>query len=335
MEEKKEITFQVYRFNPQVDAKPFYDRFKISVEKGITVLRALNYIKENLEPKLTYRAFCQAGICGSCAMKINGVSKLACTTQVFDELGTGPEENVIIIEPLANLDVIRDMVVNMDPVVEKMRHYKTWVESTMDAKEMGKKEFNISEKEFKLYDKATDCILCASCVSECTITGADRNFIGPLIMMKSYRMNVDSRDGITGQRLAKLVQDHGIWDCTHCYRCQEACVKSIPILDGIHGNREMAIRERGPKDTEGSRHGYLFVDDIKSKGRLVEMTLPLRTLGLFKFALMSLKPGPLAMVLKGRVPPPPFLMKSIPGIKRVRKMMKDFDEYQKQSRKGG
>ncbi len=334
MEERREISFRVYRFNPQVDAQPFYDTFRVTVEKGITVLRALNFIKETIEPTLSYRFFCQAGICGSCAMKVNGVSKLACTTQVWDEIDESAEENTISIEPLANLDIVRDMVVDMDPVVAKIEKYSGWVEPKMAVADMGKKEFNISEKEFQVYDKATDCILCASCISECTILGADRRYIGPAILLKAFRMNVDSRDSIQEKRLGTLVADHGVWDCTHCYRCQEACVKDIPILDGIHTIREQAIRTRGPKDTEGSRHGYLFVDDIKSKGRLVEMTLPMRTVGLFKFALSMTKPSNIGMALKGRVPPPPFLMKAIPSIKKVRKMMKDFEAYQKQNRKG-
>ncbi len=333
MEEKKDITFRVYRFNPQADAHSFYDTFRISVEQGITVLRALNYIKDNVEPTLSYRFFCQAGICGSCAMRINGVSKLACTTQVWDELENCKTKEVITIEPLNNLNILRDIVVDMDPVVEKMNRYSTWVHSKMPEEKMGEKEFIVAEEEFLVYDRATDCILCASCLSECTITnGSGGAYISPLILLRSFRMNADSRDAIGNQRLATLVKDHGAWDCTHCYRCQEACVKNIPIMDAIHHIREQAIAERGPRDTEGARHAALFVDDIKSKGRLVESMLPVKTLGPFKFLFTQLPLG-MRMMLKGRVPPPPFLMKAIPGIKSVRRMLKEFSAYQKENKK--
>lgn len=333
MEERKEINFRVYRFNPQVDSKPFYDNFRITVEKGITVLRALNYVKEHLEPRLSYRAFCQAGICGSCGMKINGVSKLACTTQVWDEIDENAEENVISIEPLANLDVVRDMVVDMDPVIDRLRTYRGWVETSKEESELGKKEFFISEKEFLKYDKATDCILCASCLSECTITGADRRFISPLMILRADRFQIDSRDRLKEERMNVLVRDHGIWDCTHCYRCQEVCVKDIPIMNSIHSIRHQAILSRGRNDSEGSRHAVLFEDDIETKGRLVEMTLPMRTLGMIKFALLA--PSMLGMILKGRTPPPPFLMKSVPGVKKLKQVLRQFKKDQKESKGKG
>lgn len=173
------------------------------------MLRALNYIKEHVDSTLTFRAFCQAGICGSCAMRINNMSKLACTTQVWDELEKAREPGVIKIEPLRNLPHIKDLVVEMDPVVGKMKKYSNWVVSPDAGRAVGKKEFLISEEEFQTYDKATDCILCASCVSECTILRAHKEYVSPVVLLRSYRMNADSRDGIHDQRLADLVQDHG------------------------------------------------------------------------------------------------------------------------------
>lgn len=229
-EEKRDITFRVFRFNPQVDIKPYFDDYTIPVERGITVLRALNYIKEHVDPTVSYRAFCQAGICGSCGMRVNGISKLACTTQVWDELDRCKEPGILRVEPLRNMPPIKDLIVDMDPLVDKMKHYMNWVDSSMPESEMGKKEFLVSEDEFLKYDKATDCILCASCVSECTILRAHKEYVSPAVLLKSYRMNVDSRDSIHDTRLAELVKDHGVWDCTHCYRCQETCVKSIPIM---------------------------------------------------------------------------------------------------------
>ncbi|ACF12634.1 succinate dehydrogenase and fumarate reductase iron-sulfur protein [Chloroherpeton thalassium ATCC 35110] len=322
-EEKREITFRVYRFNPQIDASPFYDEYPITVEKGITVLRALNYIKEHIEPRLSFRSFCQAGICGSCAMRINSVSKLACTTQVWDELAFADRENVILVEPIANLPVIRDLVVDMDSVVGKIEKYFGWVESKMPENQMGKKEFNIAEAEFKLYDAATDCILCASCISECTMTKANKEYITPAVLLKSYRMEADSRDAVHDKRLGVLVSDNGVWDCTHCYRCMEHCVKHIPIMEAIHHIREDAVQKRGLSDTPGAKHAAAFVKDIEKKGRLVESLLPIRTNGL-SWTVKNMLPMAFKMTKKGKTPPPPFMVKAVPGIENLRSMLKEL-----------
>jgi succinate dehydrogenase / fumarate reductase iron-sulfur subunit len=244
MTEVKAISFKVYRYNPQVDAHPYHDTFDIPVEKGITVLRALDYIKQNLEPRLSFRSFCHAGICGSCAMKINGVTKLACTTQVWDELKNCLEDNVISIEPIVGFESLKDLVVDMDPMVEKLENYTGWIETTMDESEMGKAEFKISPEEFKLYDSATDCIFCASCVSECPLIPYDKDYVSPAIILRSYRMNMDSRDSASQERIDKLADEHGIIDCRQCNRCSFVCVKKIPIVDAINHLKEKAVKQK-------------------------------------------------------------------------------------------
>ncbi|MEI7695030.1 MAG: succinate dehydrogenase/fumarate reductase iron-sulfur subunit [Chlorobium sp.] len=329
---KQDVTFRIFRFNPQVDSKPYFDDYTIPVERGITVLRSLNYIKEHIDASISFRAFCQAGICGSCGMRINGLSQLACTTQVWEVLAKSREPALIKVEPLRNLPLIKDLIVDMDPLVDKMKHYSNWVDSTMPESSMGKKEFLISEEEFLRYDKATDCILCASCVSECTILRANKEYVSPAVLLKSYRMNVDSRDALHAPRLAELVKDHGVWDCTHCYRCQESCVKSIPIMDAIHGIREEAITLRGLKDTSGSKHAEAFMSDIEKKGKLVEATLPIRTNGVL-WTLQNLLPMAVKMIMKHRTPPPPPLVKSSKGIKVFRELFREMTEHVKQDHK--
>ncbi len=331
-EPKRDVTFRVFRFNPQVDSKSYFDDYTISVERGITVLRSLNYIKEHVDASLSFRAFCQAGICGSCAMRVNGLSKLACTAQVWDELAKCREPGIIKVEPLRSLPMIKDLIVDMDPLVSKMTHYSNWIDSTMPEAEMGRKEFLISEEEFERYDKATDCILCASCVSECSILRANKEYVSPAVLLKSYRMNVDSRDSIHDLRLSELVKDHGVWDCTHCYRCQESCVKSIPIMEAIHGIREDAIASRGAKDTSGAKHAEAFMEDIEKKGKLVEATLPIRTNGIV-WTLKNLLPMAVKMIMKRRTPPPPPLVKSSKGIKIFRTMFREMSEHVKEDQK--
>lgn len=307
----REVSFRIYRYNPQVDRMPFYDNFRIAVEKGITVLRALNQIKDYLEPRLTYRAFCQAGICGSCAVRVNGVSRLACTAQVWDELSED-ENTPILIEPLNNLEVIRDLVVNIDPIMDKLKENYCWVKSTLPEEEFGCKEHRVREEEFEVIERATDCILCASCYSECSMMEVNRRYISPPVLLKAFRMNSDTRDSLGCDRLRQVTSGNGLWDCTHCYRCVEHCSKNIPIMDGIHRLREETF-EMGMTGSEGARHAQAFFDDIRDVGRLKEISLPLRTKGVA--GCLGMLPMALAMAKKRRTPP--LLAKRIPGLKDV------------------
>lgn len=315
--EKKDIYFKIYRYNPESDNKPYFDEFKVGVERGITILRAMNYIKDHLDPKISYRFYCQAGICGSCGVKVNGVGKLACTTQVWDELENCREEDVITIEPMGNFDVERDMVVDFNPVVDKLTKYMGWVDPKESPQGFGEKEFSVAESDFKKIDPATDCILCAVCYSECSMVTASREYVSPLVLLKSYRMVTDTRDNAGAERMKILDKDHGMWDCTHCYRCVESCTKSIPIMDAIQGVRYEAFK-RGMKSTEGYRHAKAFQDDIRSGGRLNEAQLVIKTKGII--GTIGQFPKALQMFFKGRMPP--LLGHKIPGIKHVRNMLK-------------
>ncbi|MDH4198887.1 MAG: succinate dehydrogenase/fumarate reductase iron-sulfur subunit [Spirochaetia bacterium] len=317
MDEKKDIYFKIYRYNPEVDQKPFYDDFKISVERGVTILRAINYIKDHVDSSLSYRFYCQAGICGSCAMRVNGVSKLACTTQVWDELENCKEKDMITIEPLNNFEIIRDMIVDYKPVINKLEKYISWVTPKIKQADLGKKENIISEAEFKVIDAATDCILCAACFSECSMMSANKEYISPLALLKAFRMVKDSRDTRSDERMAVLNQDHGMWDCTHCYRCVEACVKNIPIMDAIQGVRNEAFI-RKQNGTEGYKHANAFAQDIRKTGRLKEATIAIRTKGIFGAAGML--PFAIRMTLRGRMPS--MFVKTIPGIKHVRNIFR-------------
>lgn len=327
MEDKREITFNVLCFNPEVDAKAYFKSYDVVLEKGITVLRALNYIKDHVDPALTLRFFCQAGICGSCAIRINGVSKLACTTQVWEELEVSKAKDTITVEPLRNFEVMRDLVVNIDPMVEKLKKYKSWVVPATKDADLGKKECTVMPEEFEPINPATDCILCAACYSECTINeGSDQKFISPLVMLRAYRMNKDTRDTVGEQRLKVLTEDHGIWDCTHCYRCVQACVKNIPIMDAIQGLREETF-VRGMTNSDGARHALAFKDDTMKLGRLNEFTLPLRTLGMF--GAVGQIPFAIKMGLKGRVPP--LLPHKISTRKQVQTMLEEVERDGKKS----
>lgn len=322
MDELRKVPFKIFSYNPETDSKPVYKDYEVELDKGTTILRAINYIKDHIDHDLSIRFFCQAGICGSCSVKVNGISKLACTSQVWDELADHHNEP-IVIEPLNNFKVIRDLIVDIEPMWNKLEKYKSWVVPNIDEHKIGEKEFIVQEEDFQKINAATDCILCASCYSECTMVGAHEDFISPLVMLKMYRMNADERDNLNNERLQLGEKDHGFWDCTHCYRCVEVCVKSIPIMDAIHGVRHETF-EKGMSSTTGYKHAKAFTDDIPAHGRLNEFTLPIRTLGLF--GMISQIPYAITLGKKGRVPPL-FPHKS-ENLEYVRDIFKRFHEEQ-------
>ena len=328
MEEQKQIEFRLLCFNPEVDTKAYFKTFSIELEKGVTILRAINYIKDHVDPTITFRHFCQAGICGSCAMRINGVSKLACTTQVWDELENCAEEGVILVEPMNNMEVIRDLVTDIDPVLDKLKEYMCWVEPKTEDSQLGIKETKVTPEEFEVIEPATDCILCAACYSECSMCAVNESYISPLVMLRAYRMNKDTRDKAAEERTKILVKDNGAWDCTHCYKCVEHCTMNIPIMTAIMGVRKEAL-DRGMVKSEGARHALAFNDDIYSTGRLREATLPIRTLGLKKTIAMA--PFALKMASKGRVPP--IFPKPSSEQKNVKKMFKQYEQEKNSDKK--
>lgn len=328
MEEEKQIEFRLLCYNPEVDVKPYFKTFSITLKKGVTILRAINYIKDNIDPTITYRHFCQAGICGSCAMRINGISKLSCTTQVWDALESSVEEGVILVEPLNNMEVIRDLVTDIDPMMDKLKKNMCWVEPQIEESQLGIKETKVTPKEFEVIEAATDCILCGACYSECSMCDVNKDYISPLVMLRAYRMNKDSRDKSAEERTKILVKDNGAWDCTHCYKCVEHCVMKIPIMTAIMGVRKEAL-DRGLVKSEGARHAMAFGDDIYSIGRLHEVTLPIRTLGIKK--TIGMVPFALKMASKKRVPP--LFPKPTSKQKEVKKMFKLYEQEKASDKK--
>ena len=131
--ESRKVIFRIKRFNPKKDERPYYKEYEIDVPKGMTILEALQYIKDNIDPTLAFRAFCRSAICGSCSVKINGNPKLACKTQVFGELEVY-RTDTLTIEPLDNMEVIKDLIVDWDKPISKMEEMKPYLIPDPDRK---------------------------------------------------------------------------------------------------------------------------------------------------------------------------------------------------------
>ncbi|MGB5421333.1 MAG: succinate dehydrogenase iron-sulfur subunit [Desulfobacterales bacterium] len=229
-------TFVIFRFDPAVDKQPRYQEYAIDVESTDKILDCLNRIRWELDPTLVYRASCSHGICGSDAMVINGHVGLACQKLVRDY----KTANNFVIEPLPLFNVIKDLVVDMDPFFEKHRYVRPYL---INDEGVPEKERIQSAEEQKVIEPALRCILCASCTSSCPISRANPNYLGPAALLRAFRYINDSRDTATGGRLAQLDNDDGAWGCKTMWWCTDVCPKGIPVTKCI-GQIKRAIKQR-------------------------------------------------------------------------------------------
>jgi succinate dehydrogenase / fumarate reductase iron-sulfur subunit len=229
-------TFTVFRFDPAVDNQPRYQEYAIDTEPTDKILDCLNKIRMELDPTLVYRASCSHGICGSDAMVINGHIGLACQKLLRDY----KTANNFVIEPLPLFNVIRDLVVDMNPFFEKHRFVRPFLindDMPPDAERLQ------SAEEQRAIEPALRCILCASCTSSCPISRANPDYLGPAALLRAYRYINDSRDTATGSRLAALDSETGAWGCKTMWWCTDVCPKGIPVTKCI-GQIKRVIKER-------------------------------------------------------------------------------------------
>jgi len=210
------VEFKIRRFDPESN-KQYLSTYKIPVRVGMTILDAFNYIKDNLDGTLTYRHQCRMGQCGSCGVMINGKPMLACYTQVL-QLGVDSLE----VEPLSNLRVVKDLVVDVDPFFDTFGRIKPLL--IANAEELKKStEFVQLPDDFKRYWDKSICTKCSLCFAACP-AAIDMNFLGPSSLTMNYRFLVDSRDEGAGVRLKDA--SGSIWLCTSCSSCSLSCPKA-------------------------------------------------------------------------------------------------------------
>ncbi len=229
-----QVTVRVQRFNPEKDAKPYYQEFVVEVEPTDRVLDALNYIKWYQDGTLTFRRSCAHGVCGSDAMRINGRNRLACKVLVKD---LGPK---ITVEPLLGFRIIRDLVVDMEPFFAQ---YRTVMPYLINDEPPPVRERLQTPEERELYDDTTKCILCACCTSACPIFWTNE-WLGPAAIVNAHRFLFDSRDRATEERLAILNQRFGVWRCRTIFNCTEACPRGIQVTNAIEQVKRRILFEQ-------------------------------------------------------------------------------------------
>ncbi len=233
-------TFKILRYDAKEAKKePCFESYKIKVIPGLTVLAMLLRIRDEIDGTLSFRCSCRSAICGSCAMVINGKIDLACRTQVatFDT-------DTIILEPLPNFEVIKDLVVDMTPfwqMYEKIQPYLIRKSATPE------KEVLQNEKDRKKIDQFVNCILCACCYGACPVLNRDAQYVGPAALAKLQRFSSDSRDERSAKALDAFNNEKGVWGCDTVFRCIDACPKDVRPTDGIVGLRKTMLKNKAKK----------------------------------------------------------------------------------------
>ena len=232
-----DVTLRIQRFNPDVDQKPYLKNFKVKWDQGMTVLDALHKIKTEQDGSVTYRRSCRHGICGSCAMNINGKNLLACHTPLRDVLD---RKGRVTIRPLPYLPIIKDLVVDRTSFWEQYLRIKPWLIPPDDIPE---KEFRISPEEVAALEKAETCIMCGACYSACSIVGLTKEYIGPHALLKAFLRVLDPRDSKPGDRLDDLSGGDGVYRCHTIFNCIDACPKELDPTKAIETLR-MLVQKR-------------------------------------------------------------------------------------------
>jgi len=219
-----QVTLRVRRYNPEVDSRPHEETYVVEADPNDQVLDLLNRVKWTQDGSLSYRRSCGHGICGSDAMRINGVNRLACKVLVKD---IGSE---IRVEPLLGLPVIKDLIVNMKPFFD---HYRSVMPYLVNEEPAPERERPQTPQERARFDDTTKCILCAACTTSCPSFWADGEYVGPAAIVQAHRFIFDSRDRGAPERLKILNEQMGVWRCRTIFNCTEACPREIHVTQAI------------------------------------------------------------------------------------------------------
>jgi len=225
----REITFRLRRYDPDKDTAPHWGEYRMHVEEGMTILEALHEIKAKQEPSLSYRSSCRMGVCGSCGMFINDMPQLACQTQVL-HLGT----DVVTVAPLPNYPNVKDLVPNLEPLIEKHAAIKPFIIHT-NSEEIDEPtgEFIQTDEERESFSQFSYCIKCGICLAACPTVATDPLFLGPQALAQAYRYTADNRDCGLQERIAAIDAFHGPYQCHMAGACSQACPKGVDPAFGI------------------------------------------------------------------------------------------------------
>ena len=218
-------TFRLFRYDPAKDKEPRFQEYLVETEPTDKILDCLNRIRWEQDASLTYRMSCAHGVCGSDAMRINGICALACQRLIKDYT-TEP----ILIEPLPQFPVLKDLMVDMTGFFDKYRALKPYLITEDPPPERERLQ---SPEERMAFDEAIRCILCGCCTAACPILEDNKEFLGPAALLRAFRYLFDSRDRQEEKRIERLDSNSAIWGCKTHGKCTEVCPKEIPVTQSL------------------------------------------------------------------------------------------------------
>ncbi|MGB8634916.1 MAG: succinate dehydrogenase iron-sulfur subunit, partial [Rhodanobacteraceae bacterium] len=230
--------FKVYRWSPDDGANPRMDSYQVDVSNTPMVLDVLLKIKNEIDPTLTLRRSCREGVCGSCAMNIDGTNTLACT-KAMDELPAGD----VKIYPLPHMPVVKDLVPDLTHFYAQYASVEPWIKTESPAP--GERERLQSPEDRKKLDGLYECILCASCSTACPSYwwNPDR-YLGPAVLLQAYRWIADSRDEATGERLDLLEDPFKLYRCHTIMNCTRTCPKHLNPAQAIGNIKQLLVQRQ-------------------------------------------------------------------------------------------
>jgi succinate dehydrogenase / fumarate reductase iron-sulfur subunit len=310
------VALKIWRYDAQTGEKALRD-YEVEAPEWACLLDVLDLIKDKVDGSLAYRKSCRMMICGSCGMRMDGGAVLACKERMKPIVDRG---HVPVISAMGNLPIVKDLVVDMEPFWGKVRSVKPWLDPGYD--EPPDKERIVSQQKMNVIHKEALCIMCGCCVSECNSMESDPDFTGPAALAKGFRFVGDPRDNAEIERLNVLNGEHGIWDCTRCYFCNERCPKGVDPRDAIAKLGAESIKH-GIDHDMGAKHAKWFVKSAETTGWLRETELVPKTQGVVsaikevKFALKLLR--------HGKVPPPipPHVAENVREARALRDIIRE------------
>jgi len=262
-----DITVYLRRYNPERDARPRWQRYALRVLPGMTVLDGLHEIQEKQDATLSFRFSCRMGVCGSCAMMINGLPALACNTQIAQVA-----DRTLALAPLPNFDIIKDLVPDLSPMFRKHTALHPYIErDDVGELENPSGEFYQSPEELTRYLQFAYCIKCGSCMAACPTLATDPEYSGPMPLAQAHRYNNDSRDaGFHGRKMVAGA-GHGAFRCHYAGECSHVCPKGVDPARALQlMKRDLVLdylrlkRRRTPAAVQGPARDAQRLPDIPS-----------------------------------------------------------------------
>ena len=302
----EKLSAKIFRYDPTTDDSHRYETFEVPCEKGMRVLDVLMYIQENFDTSLAFRYSCRRARCGSCAVVVNGKPEPACL---------GEAKKNMVIEPLPNLPIIRDLVVRTDEYEERIQDINPYLVRT---KQPELKPEKLLSSDFTQVMPLNECIECFSCVSACPVNGIKwKGFLGPTTLVQLSRRLLDPRDD--RDRIQDALRT-GFENCVSCYMCVNTCPVEIGILDGAIENIKKNYIEKRQQD-DYSKYNNAW-KNIVIKNGIVNPFILMRRILKINTLLKNIVTG-IKFFLKGRIS---LSSKRIPNIEEIRKIEKVIGE---------